>query len=70
VIGNTAYPTAPLRNPRNDAMDLADLLDRFGFAVTLLRDADKPAMERAVEAFTTGVPRGSVGLFFFSGHGA
>src|SRR5947208_13041781 len=27
-------------------------------------------MERTVEDFTTGVPRGSVGLFFFSSHGA
>jgi uncharacterized caspase-like protein len=27
-------------------------------------------MELAIEACTRGVPRGSVGLFFFSGHGA
>jgi len=69
IIGNAAYPTAPLRNPINDATDMADTLRRFGFEVTLLRDADKPTMERAVEDFTTGVPRRSVGLFFFSGHG-
>jgi len=70
VIGNAAYPEQPLRNPLNDATDMAETLRRFGFVVTLLRDADKPTMERAVDDFTTGVPPGSVGLFFFSGHGA
>ena len=70
IIGNATYPNAPLRNPINDATDIADILRRFGFEVSLLRDADKLTMERAVEDFTTGVPRGSVGLFFFSGHGA
>jgi caspase domain-containing protein/Sel1 repeat-containing protein len=70
IIGNAAYPNAPLRNPINDATDIADILRRFGFEVSLLRDADKLTMEHAVEDFTTGVPRRSVGLFFFSGHGA
>lgn len=57
------------RNPLNDATDLADTLRQVGFEVTLLRDADKPTMEQAIETFTRGVPRGSTGLFFFSGHG-
>ena len=70
IIGNAAYPHAPLRNPINDATDMADIVRRFGFEVTLLRDADKSTMERAVEDFTTRVQRRSVGLFFFSGHGA
>jgi hypothetical protein len=70
IIGNAAYTDAPLRNPVNDATDVADTLRRVGFEITLLRDADKPTMEQAIEAFTRGVPRGSIGLFFFSGHGA
>jgi Caspase domain/Sel1 repeat len=69
VIGNAAYPDYPLRNAVNDATDLATLLRQLGFTVTLLIDADKVTMERAIEAFTSGVPPGSVGLFFFSGHG-
>jgi uncharacterized caspase-like protein len=48
---------------------MGDTLRRVGFEVTLLRDADKLTMEQAIEAFTRGVPRGSIGLFFFSGHG-
>jgi uncharacterized caspase-like protein len=49
---------------------MADILRRLGFEVALLRDADKHTMEQAIEHFTKGVPRGSTGLFFFSGHGA
>ena len=69
LIGNAAYPDSPLNNPVNDATDLASLLRRLGFAVTLHRDADKPTMEQAIDRFTQGVPRGSAGLFYFAGHG-
>ena len=69
IIGNATYADSPLRNPINDATDMAAILRPLGFEVTLVRDADKPTMERAIGDFTRGVPRGSVGLFFFSGHG-
>jgi Caspase domain len=69
VIGNAAYPEYPLRNPLHDATDLADTLRRFHFVVTLITDADKPTMERAVEDFTQGVAPQTAGLFFFAGHG-
>jgi hypothetical protein len=70
LIGNAAYTQSPLRNPVHDATDMATMLRRLGFEVTLLRDADKPTMERAIGDFTRGVPKGSLGLFYFSGHGA
>jgi uncharacterized caspase-like protein len=69
VIGNAAYLEHPLINPVNDATDLADTLRRFNFHVTLLTNADKPTMERAMEDFTQGVAPHTVGLFFFAGHG-
>ena len=69
VIGNAAYPEQALNNPVHDAMDMADTLRRFHFAVTLITDADKPTMERAVEDFTQGVAPQTVGLLFFAGHG-
>jgi uncharacterized caspase-like protein len=69
VIGNAAYPTSPLTNPVNDATDMAALLRRLGFDATLHKNADRPTMEKAVDLFTRGVPRGSAGLFFFAGHG-
>ena len=69
VIGNASYPDTPLRNPINDAMDIADTLRHLGFDVTLHQDADKPTMEKAINLFTQAVPHGSAGLFFFAGHG-
>jgi TPR repeat protein len=69
VIGNAAYPDSPLTNPINDATDLAALLRRLGFDVTLHQNADRPTLEKAVDVFTRGVPRGSAGLFFYAGHG-
>jgi len=70
VIGNAAYTTSPLRNPIHDATEMATLLRQLGFEVTFIRDVDKPTMERAVGDFTRGVPKGTAGLFYFSGHGA
>lgn len=35
VIGNAAYKDAPLRNPVNDATDMAATLRALGFSVTL-----------------------------------
>jgi hypothetical protein len=69
VIGNTKYPNSPLRNPANDARAIADLLRQLDFTVSLWLDADQRTMERAVEDFTNRVPPGSMGLFYFSGHG-
>ena len=69
VIGNAAYPDSPLRNPVNDATKIRDLLEQLGFTVTLQVNADQRTMERGIETFTSRVPQGSVGLFYFSGHG-
>ena len=52
VIGNSQYATAPLRNPVNDATDMATALRQVGFTVTLLTDADQQRMEEAVEALS------------------
>jgi uncharacterized caspase-like protein len=69
VIGNAAYPASPLRNALHDATDMAGLLRRLGFTVTLLHDADQRTLEEAIQTFTSATPRASVGLFYFSGHG-
>jgi uncharacterized caspase-like protein len=69
VIGNAAYETGPLRNPVNDATDMAALLQRLGFEVSLLKDAKLRAMEEAIEAFSQKLRRSGVGLFNFAGHG-
>jgi uncharacterized caspase-like protein len=69
VIGNSAYKSAPLKNPAKDARDMAALLGTLGFNVTLKIDAGVKDMEEAVRGFGLNLRHGGVGLFYFAGHG-
>ena len=69
VIGNANYDSAPLKNPVNDARDIANSLRKLGFDVTLLQDAGQNKMRRAINNFGRTLRDGGVGLFYFSGHG-
>jgi Caspase domain len=70
VIGNAAYRDAPLANPIHDARDMARALERSGFEVVVLEDADLVRMARALRDFGDRIARsGSIGLFYFAGHG-
>lgn len=70
VIGNAAYPgAAVLRNPVNDAIDIAAKLKTFGFDVTLKTDIAHKQMLRTLTEFGDKVSDGSEVLFFFAGHG-
>jgi formylglycine-generating enzyme required for sulfatase activity len=72
VIGNAAYSEdiGSLKNPGNDAMDMAATLRQLGFAVTLVRDANHQRMAESVEDFSRQLRPGSVGVFYYAGHGA
>ncbi len=69
VIGNANYASAPLKNPVNDATDMAAALRAVGFQVTLGTDWTKRQMEDAIRAFGTKLRAGGTGLFYFAGHG-
>jgi formylglycine-generating enzyme required for sulfatase activity len=69
VIGNASYADVPLRNPANDATDMAATLRELGFTVTLKTNLNKQGMETAVGSFTAGLAPGDIALFFYSGHG-
>jgi hypothetical protein len=71
VIGNAKYPDAeaPLREPINDARDVAEELKRDGFSVEIGENLTGEAMRRAFERFYGKVKPGSVALIFFSGFG-
>src|ERR1700694_5462917 len=71
VIGNAKYPDAeaPLKEPINDARDVADELKRDGFKVEVGENLTGDAMQRAFERLYGGVKPGSVVLIFFSGFG-
>src|SRR3712207_1530100 len=51
VIGNAAYPDAPLANPVADATAVAAALEAGGFEVAAVLDADQATMDRAIAAF-------------------
>ena len=69
VIGNGAYQTAALKNPINDAEDMAAALTKLGFNVILKKDADQRTMEDTIRSFGRQLQHGGVGLFYFAGHG-
>ncbi len=47
MIGNSDYRSSPLKNPVNDARDLAQALGELGFAVTTkLNSSHKEMIER------------------------
>lgn len=69
VIGNSNYTDAPLRNPVNDAEDIAAALTRRGFEVSLIKDGTQPQMEKAIRDLSRKLADGGIGLFYFAGHG-
>jgi lipoprotein NlpI len=71
VIGNAKYPDAeaPLKEPVNDARDVADELKRDGFSVEIGENLTGDAMRRAFDRLYGRVKPGSVVLIFFSGFG-
>jgi hypothetical protein len=70
VIGNSAYQGTPaLKNPGNDAADMAAVLTRLGFEVIEGSDLDKRSMERIIRQFGQKLSRADLALFYFAGHG-
>jgi hypothetical protein len=71
VIGNAKYPDAdaPLKEPINDARDVADELKRDGFNVEVGENMTGDAMHRAFDKLYGRIKPGSVVLIFFSGFG-
>src|SRR5450631_1188792 len=71
VIGNAKYPDAdaPLKEPINDARDVADELKRDGFNVDIGENLTGDGMRRAFERLYGKIKPGSVALIFFSGFG-
>ena len=70
VIGNAEYRhTTPLRNPRNDAADVARALEDLGFEVIEGIDVDKSAFGAMLREFAKAARGAEVTLFFYAGHG-
>jgi len=70
VIGNGDYQDLPLKNPTNDASDVAKALAKAGFEVIHKENVDQQAMEDAIREFGKALStRGGTGLFYYAGHG-
>jgi hypothetical protein len=71
VIGNAKYPDAdaPLKEPINDARDIADELKRDGFTVDIGENLTGEGMRRAFDKLYGHIKPGTVALIFFSGFG-
>lgn len=70
VIGNADYVDAgKLKNPGNDATDIAAKLEECGFTVATHLDCSHLEMDRALKDFKKALKDSDVGLFFFAGHG-
>jgi caspase domain-containing protein/tetratricopeptide repeat protein len=71
VIGNAKYPDAeaPLKEPINDAREVAEELKRDGFNVDIGENLTGEQMRRAFERLYGKIKPGSVALIFFSGFG-
>jgi tetratricopeptide (TPR) repeat protein len=75
VIGNSNYPReiGILKNPVNDATDVATELRNSNFEVQLLTNATyvqiREAMRKFQERLTNGPRDQTVGLFYYAGHG-
>ncbi len=75
VIGNSNYSReiGTLKNPVNDATDVATELRKSNFDVQLLTNATyiqiREAMRKFQERLTNGPKDQTVGLFYYAGHG-
>jgi formylglycine-generating enzyme required for sulfatase activity len=72
VIGNSAYQgLPPLKNPSNDAADVAAALRGIGFDVTLAVNANKKGMEDGLRGLKQKLATDAraEGIFYYAGHG-
>ena len=69
VIGNSAYKVSPLKNPVNDARDMANSLRGYGFTVIERNNLTVKQIGSTLREFRSKLTAGSVALVFYAGHG-
>lgn len=69
VIGNAAYADIPLRNPVNDANDIAAKLRQRGFDVIERKNLKTSQIGRTLREFRSRLSKGATALVFYAGHG-
>ena len=69
VIGNGTYKTSPLKNPVNDAKDMATKLRSLGFVVIERSNLGIRQIGSTLREFRSKLAPGGVALVFYAGHG-
>lgn len=70
VIGNAKYAeVAALKNPENDAVDMAAALSEIGFDVTVKLNANIETFDDALGEFQQKADGSEVAVIFYAGHG-
>ena len=69
VIGNSDYKDSPLKNPVNDAIDMASQLKGLGFSVIERKNLTTKQIGGTLREFRAKLTPGSVALVFYAGHG-
>ena len=68
LIGNNAYPSAPLRNAVNDARELGATLRELGFKTIVKENTSRGEMVGALQEFGKALEGAEAALFFYAGH--
>jgi len=68
VIGNQSYPDAPLENPVNDAIAVGRALGNMGYETTVVKEANRQGLEKALDEFSLAAEKSDFALFFYAGH--
>ncbi|MCK5336248.1 MAG: caspase family protein [Gammaproteobacteria bacterium] len=69
VIGNTNYKFSPLKNPANDARDMASTLRSLRYQVTTGYDQNPSQLRKLVADFYKTIKeKDAISLFYYAGH--
>jgi hypothetical protein len=71
LIGNAHYanPALTLRNPANDALGFAEVLDDLGFETQTVIDGGRDALLAELDLFAERAAGASMAVVFYAGHG-
>jgi tripartite ATP-independent transporter DctP family solute receptor len=69
VVGNSSYKSSPLKNPVNDARDMANSLRGYGFTVIERTNLTTRQVGQTLREFRSKLTPGSVAVVFYAGHG-
>jgi len=70
VVGMSDYGgDRSLNNTLNDAKDMADVLTKLGFEVTLLTNNDQQTLENNLNTWYNTIKDNDMAIFYYTGHG-